>query len=876
MTLLFTDIVGSSKLWERHADSMEAALTAHDAIVRDAVERNNGAIFKNVGDACCCAFARPLDAVRAAVAAQRALRAHAWPTGIDAISVRMGVHSGDCAERGGDYVGPAVNRVARLSSIAYGDQILVSASTAALVRDELGAGLSLRELGTSRLKDLSRPEATFQVLAEGLRAQFPALAALDVAATNLPSPLSSFVGRQRELDELAVALGRTRLLTIAGPGGIGKTRLALKLAAGAGDFPDGVWFVDLTAARDAQFVAQYVATALHVQELPNEPIEATVAAHLREKRALLLVDNAEQVVAGVARLVKALLSNCPAVTVLTTSREPLHIAGESIYRVGPLVGDDTKLFLERAREAAPAAFHDRAEVPEVASLCRTLEGIPLAIELACARLSSMPLKQLARTLTSGLSLRSKDPTESARHRTLRNTIAWSYDLLAPQEQALCKALAVFRGGCDAEAAAAVANGVADVDEAAGSLADKSLLALDDVRDTVRYRVLEVVREYAFERLDAAEAADLARKHAAYYAARAGTDNASLDADVANVRAALEWTVRHDPAAIAAFMRKLVPYWRARGRLREARSWTSRTLAVETSGRDRALLLCIGASFASLQDDLTEALRCAREALALYGALGEFSGAAQARFRMAEAVHRQGDLENAERLYREALQGFTASREERGELLCFGNLGMLARQRGELRRACELLEEASRRADALDERRIGGDVCIAMGWVQLGLGDLRESRNLFEGAFAQKSEEDDRYGLCAARQGLATVALKEARLDDALAEFVGTLDAAGELQAKDYVARAFHGIAAVAASHGASEVAARFLGRADRLFEESGRRLRDSVAYDLANEKLDAVFSERERRALGDEGASMNVSDAIDQLEAAMHREGNRT
>ncbi len=871
VTFLFSDIEGSTRLWEGAPDAMREAIAAHDALLRRVVEQHHGVVFKTVGDACCCAFGNPADALTGAVDVQRALRATQWPKEIGEIRVRVGIHSGQCTLRDGDYFGPAVNRVARLASVAYGEQVLVSAATAALVRDMLAdSAIALRAVGTSRLKDLSQPEPTYQVVAEGLRADFPPLESLDTPPNNLPSQISSFVGRRKELDELSPMLAGSRLVTITGPGGIGKTRLAVQIAAEAVElYDDGVWFVDLTAQRDAEFVAQAIATTLNIAELPSEPIETTLVAYLRDKKTLLLIDNSEQVLAGVARIARVMLSRCPRLTILTTSREPLHLAGETVYRVGPMTDDAATLFVERAFGTAPAQSFGDAEMCEIAALCKKLEGIPLAIELAGARLSSMPLKQLARRLTSGLTLTSKDATESQRHRTLRDTIAWSYNLLSPGERATLRALSVFRGGCTPAAIAYVADAVGDLDNATSSLADKSLLLFDDTGDEGRYRLLDIVREFAQEQLDAAGAAAGARlRHAAYYGSLAAGSYAAMDSDLPNVRAALEWTIDNDAPAAAEFVATVAPYWRTRGLLTEARAWTSRALpVVDPKSDDRGELLCLAASLASLQDELAEAQRLANEALGIYRSLGDISGAAHATFRIAEAVHRQGHLDRAEDLYRDALEGFTLSREARGEMLCIGNLGMLSRQRGELQRASELLEDARRRAADLGDQRVAGEFTIAMGWVKLDLNDVVQSRRMFEQAFVEKSEANDRYGMCAARQGLATVALKEGRRDEALAEFFATLEAATEIQLKDYIARAFHGLAAIEALDGAGELAARLLGLADRLFEESGRELRDSIAYDIAAQSLETTLPEPRRAALREEGARMHVDDALAALKA---------
>jgi predicted ATPase len=850
---------------------MRDALADHEAICRDEVARHNGVVFKTVGDASCCAFQHPSDALAAAIGVQRALHAHAWPSEIGDIRVRMGLHSGDCTERGGDYFGPTVNRVARLSSLAYGEQILLSSATAALVRDAPGAGIELRPLGLHRLRDLAQPEPTFQVIAEGLRTEFPVLPSLDSRPNNLPSQISSFVGRERELQEVVAFVGGSRLLTIVGPGGIGKTRLALQVAADVlcDHYPGGAWFVDLTALRDPDSIAGTVATELNLRELPSEPIDKTLVTHLGDRQVLLLLDNAEHVLAGVARFAKLVLSKCASVTVLATSREPLHVAGERVYRLGPLT-DASSLFFERARESAPSMNFGKSDLDEVSALCRQLEGIPLAIELACARLSSMPLEQLRRRLTSGLNLASKDSSELSRHRTLRETIRWSYDMLSPAEKVVLEGSSVFRGSCAASGIAAVAVDVADIDDVLDPLVDKSLLQIDISKTGERYRLLEVVRDYAREQLVAKHGESIAKqRHAAYYAkfvAGACAPYLDIDDDVPNIRAALEWHLSNEAAAAGRFVLALAPYWRARGVVSEARSWIARASEMPlTDARERAALLCLAASFATLQDALAESLSFSQEALAIYRAAGERSGIAHAVFRIAEAKHRQGYLDHAEALYREALEGFTFSEEARGRMLCLGNLGMLGLQRRDFRRASEQLGEAIRRAKDLGDMRIAGDFTITMGWVALQLQDFARARSLFESMLAEKAEARDRYGECAAQHGIATVALKEGCRKEALEQFTVTLQTARELQLKDYIARAVQGIAAVHALQGDPEAAARLLGLADRLCAESGRELHDSMAYEVAVQSLAAGLPEPRRSELHAEGSRMELSDVFVKL-----------
>ncbi|HEV3092402.1 MAG TPA: adenylate/guanylate cyclase domain-containing protein [Candidatus Cybelea sp.] len=872
VTFLFADIEGSTELWERSPEAMSGALAEHDAILHDAIERRSGIVFKTVGDAFCAAFSAPGEALSAAVEIQRTLHGHSWPRDVGEIRVRMALHTGECIERDGDYFGPSLNRVSRLLSLAYGRQILVSAATAALLADALRDEVALRDLGEHRLRGLARSERPYQVMAVGLRAEFPALRSPDVHPNNLPQAISTFVGRERELRELDGIFVQCRLLTITGPGGMGKTRLALQFAQEHLDrYAGGVWFVDLTALRDPELVAAKIADELNVREVPNETIEDTLAAHLRDQTLLLVIDNAEQVLSGVAKIVKLLLSQCPRVAALVTSREPLHVAGEQVFRLGALDHHGAALFMERARQAAPALTFGDSEVAAIGDLCAKLEGIPLAIELASARLSSMPLRRLAGALASGLSLASKDSTEASRHRALRETIAWSYDLLAPGEQRVLALLAIFRGSCSFDAAASIAESD-DVDDLLDSLVDKSLALVDDVDGDPRYRLLLVVREFAAEKIRGAGDYDaVAQRHADYYAALATTlrgleSTSGIEDDLPNFRAAIEWQTERQPAKAVELIAALAPFWRVHGSVTEGRSWIDAAAAVRVDARDRGRLLCLSASFATLQDDLDDSLRHSHEAVEIFRTLRDPAGEAEALFRVAEVEHRQGHLDEAERHYYDALRGFVACGHARGEMLCTGNLGIVARQRGAFGVASARLAEAIARANALQDGRLSSEFAMAQGWVQRRFGELAESRATFENALAERAAAQDRYGVCCARHALASLGLAERRLSEARSGFLETLRGARELRIKDYIARALHGAAAIEVLEGDAETAARFLGLADRLFAESGRELVDSLDYDEAVALIETRLSAARRSALAAEGARMHVDDAVAMLE----------
>jgi predicted ATPase/class 3 adenylate cyclase/DNA-binding winged helix-turn-helix (wHTH) protein len=536
VTFLMSDIEGSSQLWEECPEQMAVALRRHDELLRETIERNEGHVVKTKGDGFHAAFPIAGQAVGAAIQAQQLLNHEAWPAPIT-VRVRMAIHSGQCEERDGDYFGPAVNRVARLEAIAHGGQVLVSGTCADLLNDAPEQTVSLRNLGVHRLKDLGRPEHVFQLVVPGLEVDFPPLRSLDnpELTNNLPVQVTSFVGRWREMAEIAELIEVNRLVTLTGAGGAGKTRLALAVAAELLDeSEDGAWFVDLAPLTTLDSVPAEVAAALGLRDEPGQPIEETLLAALRDRRLLLVLDNCEHLVEPCVHLVNTLLRSCPEVHVLATSREALGLSGERRYRVPPLslpgegeeevrASEAITLFVERVREQGHELVLDERTTSVVAEICRRLDGMPLAIELACARVRTMALDDIADRLDHRFRLLTGGDRALPRQQTLRALIDWSYDLLAEPERIVLERLSVFAGDFDLAAAEAVgATEVVDVLEVAdilGSLADKSLVNTDGEAVGLRYRLLETIRQYAVEKLSvrnpgAAAAASLA--HARHF------------------------------------------------------------------------------------------------------------------------------------------------------------------------------------------------------------------------------------------------------------------------------------------------------------------------------------------------------------------------
>ena len=602
VTFLFTEVEGSTRLWDESPDVMSHAMPRHDELLRDAVESHDGFIVKNTGDGFHAVFATAHDAVTAAVAAQRGLLADDWNIA-ETVRVRMGIHTGEAEVRDGDYSGGAVNRAERLMSVAHGGQIVVSTATEELLHDALPEKYGFIDLGEHRLRDLGRPERLFQVAHPDLGREFPPFRTLDAfPRDNLPRQVTTFVGREAEIASVAELVCRSALVTLTGVGGVGKTRLALQVAAEVvGEFPDGAWLCELAPVTDPEAVWETLAACLRVQPLPGRAFDESVLDYLATKRLLLVLDNCEHLLDAVARLVDAIEHRCPRVSVLATSREGLGLAGERIVAVPSLgvpAGDADVDELRRAE--AVCLFGDRASaaksdfaltdrnVGAVGVLCRRLDGIPLAIELAAARVRSLSPEDLVARLDQRFTLLTHGSRAALeRHQTLRSTIDWSYDLLTPTERHALQRLSVFAGGCDLAAAEAVLPGdeldAADVVDVLGQLVDKSLVVVDDDDDGgVRYRLLETIRQYARERLDASgDPVALRRRHADHYVALAEAAGPHLRGrehlewtrvvarDIDNFRAALDWAVE-TPSPEHTL--RLVAPWRCRAGPANSR-WT---------------------------------------------------------------------------------------------------------------------------------------------------------------------------------------------------------------------------------------------------------------------------------------------------------------
>jgi predicted ATPase/class 3 adenylate cyclase len=692
VTFLFSDVEGSTERWEAHREAMTEAMRRHDALLHAAIDAHGGCVFKTIGDAFCAVFATAPQAVAAACDAQAQLVNESWES-VGGLRVRFAVHTGEADERDRDYFGPAVNRVARLLAIGHGGQVLVSGVTSDLTAGALPPRATLRDLGQHRLRDLTRPEWVYQLLAPGLPAEFPPLRSLDALPNNLPRQVTSFVGRDADVAEIRALLAQTKLLTIVGTGGVGKTRTALQVGAdlldGSGD---GVWIVEFAPLSDPSLVTSATAATFGLTESPERSTLDAIVAYLKRKRMLLLLDNCEHVVAAAAALASAISRSCPDVTILATSREGLGIAGETVYRmpslpVPPLAESRSAehalaygavaLFEVRARASNTRFAVTDENAVAVSEICRRLDGIPLAIELAAARIKVLSVKALAQKLDERFRLLTGgDRAALPRQQTMRALVDWSYDLLAEQERALFRRLAVFAGGFTLETAAAVCSDEAideaDVLDLLSSLVEKSLVQAELAGDDTRYRLLESTRQYALEKLrERGEFAALAARHAATYAELAERTEetylttpepawfAQLEPELDNWRAALTWalTERGDVplgVRIAAGLR-WVWYAVPNG---EGRRWMTLALASEPDASAETKLL-LGMAVANLTR-WTLVRADMERALELCGQTGDALSVAEAQLQLGYALKWLGEGQRGCALVDEALAAFRAA------------------------------------------------------------------------------------------------------------------------------------------------------------------------------------------------------------------------
>ncbi|MGZ4138859.1 MAG: ATP-binding protein [Actinomycetota bacterium] len=809
VAFVFTDIEGSTRLLHQFGEEYAGLLDQHRRIIRDAIAAHGGSEIQVEGDGFFVAFASAAAAGDACADAQRALTEYPWPKGAE-VRVRMGIHAGEATlEPNGLYIGLAVHQAARISNAGHGGQIVVSESTAQLFRDALPRETKLLDLGMYRLKDFERPERLLQLTPAGCDEAFPPLRATPLANNNIPAARTSFVGRARELDEIQALMTFSRLVTIVGPGGSGKTRLAIEAARRAiGSFADGVWLLEMAPLRDPDLVARTLANVLGMRDNARESIDERLSDLLRDKELLLILDNSEHLIEACASLADRLLSEHPGVRIIATSREPLAVSGEQIFPLMPLPvpetgasdyemmsADAVRLFAERARLVDPTFVVEERNAATVSDICRRLDGIPLAIELAAARIRTLSPEQIDRRLDDRFRLLTgTSRTPIPRHQTLWAAVDWSYQLLDEQERALFRALSVFAGSFDLEGAeAVVGDRTPDVDAGIRSLVDRSMLMHD--RETARNRMLETVAEYARARLDeAGEADDMQSRHMRWCLSLAKEADAQcsgpeqvhwldvFETEHDNMRAALERALAADPETALRLIGGLGHFWFTRGYLTEGREWCRRALAAGKDAPPDARMVTL-----------------------------EYAG---------NLALLTGDYKSAEAHFLEGLEIATAIQDNNGRCACLNGLGVLAHVQREFESARKAFQEILDCAKENEDPYWIARAASNLGEVEAGEGNYDLARARLEEGLSILGEVVGPERVNTLAQ-LTKVAVIQRNLDAAQAYSQTALGMTGAIGDRTRLAQTLEAVAMLAVARSEPETGVRLLGASCAVRESVG-------------------------------------------------------
>ena len=858
---IFTDIEGSTQLAQQYPDQWEAIRAQHHTILQTAMEAYNGYVFQIIGDAFCVAFHTAIDALHAAVKSQMDLSNQ--NKHLSLVKVRIGIHTGKAEiQDDGEYQGYlSMSRVHRLMSAAHGGQVLISLATEELVRDDLSENVSLRDMGEKRLKDLIRSEHIYQLVISNLPVDFPPIKTLDAYHHNLPAQMTSFIGREKEMAEIKQAINEHRLVTLTGSGGTGKTRLSLQVSADLLDqFRDGVWFIELAPLTNPDLIPQTILSIFGIREQPGRTALQTLIDYLHERNLLLILDNCEHLIDVCAKIADAVLNNGSAIKILATSREALGIKGEATWHVPSLSLPDTnhlprieqlsqyeavQLFIERAMLAQPHFSVTKDNAPAIAQICSRLDGIPLAIELAAARVKTMGIDQVSvrldhrfRLLTGGAR------TSLPRQQTLRATIDWSHNLLSNAEKILFHRLAVFVGGWTLEAAESVCGEDGsdfDVLDLLSRLVDKSLVIVEEAKTGVHYRMLETTRQYAQEKLlDSEQGEYMHKRHRDWFLAMVERVDPKESADLAwfsliesehdNLRAALDWSQVMQEFEIGARIAfALTGFLEVRGYLQEGRKWLESSLAHRESLSKKVLaqILFITLRFALKLGDSPTAEAYGKESVTLFRELDDKRGLAWAQRGLGVFYMETNEKERSQPLLTEAMTLFQEISDKRGILYMQTDLGMDAIVHEEYKYGMTLMNEHQSLAHELGDALESGVGLNILGFAQLYQGNVDESNILF-------------------RESLVLIR---------------------PFDAKDFLNGCLVGLSAVADKHRQPIRATRLRGTAQHLYEITGlipnggwvsQRIQESTVASLRTQLGESVFE-----AACAEGHAMTIDEAID-------------
>jgi predicted ATPase/Tfp pilus assembly protein PilF len=880
---------------------MKAAVARHEQLMATAIAKRGGYVFKIMGDAFCAAFTTAPDAVAAACDAQLALAKEDFAN-VDGLRVRMGLHTGYAEERNADYFGPAVNRVARLMSIGHGGQMLLSGVTRDLAHSDLPAGVTLTDLGSHRLRDVTEPEQVWQLSIDGLPAEFPPLKSLDTIPNNLPIQQTSFRGREHDLEEVKSLLGQHKLLTLFGSGGVGKTRLALQVGADILDHnPDGVWLTDFAAITDAELVASVIAKVLGMTQAEGRRVDESIPQWLKRKKLLLILDNCEHVLETVAAIANSITRSCPEVRILATSRQALGVSGEQVLRLPSLdvphkIADLTPtavmefgaaaLFVDRAKSVDNSFHLTDDNAPIVAEICRRLDGIPLAIELAAARVKVLSIPNLAQRLNERFKLLTGGSrTALPRQKTLSALIDWSYDLLSPQEQTLFTRAAIFAGGFSLDAATAVCAGEGldeiDILDLLSSLTDKSLVVAETGGEQERYHLLESTRAYALDKLMAAgERERLARRHGEYFRDQAqeadkrfGTGStlawlAGVELELDNYRTALEWGLSQGNDAVvgAAIAGALEQLWFRAGLAVEGRYWIEPVLGRVSETENPQVAARLWRALAQLYSAKRK-YEAAERAVKLYESAGDGHGAARARLQLAWGLFQMGRLEEANETNMRALAALRQYGDKGGIARCLTQQASIASNRGAIAEGRDLF------AQALAAYRALGDE-LGVGVVLGNLGELEFRDGHPEQALRSVSEALEIGSLRGVNpvqmttwhNNSAAYRIARGDIDGARTSAREGLSLARQAQAAQLIAIALQHFALLMALLGQTQSAARLLGYVDVQLKALGmqREPTEQRGHEKLMASLREQLSEAEIQKLAADGVAWSEDQAVEE------------